>query len=274
MKPDGFDPIERAHLKEPGDRSHTIFRYPAPPSLDGLMQRFWIPVWSVPPGAEVTQRVLRYPVCQLVVAHDYARFYGVEHGLSSVTLAGDGWVVGAMLAPAAGTLLTGRSVAEYTDRAVDLTEVFGTAGRHLTDRVREAMTPAPGSPDAHRSATQVFEEFLHRYLPVDDEGLLVNRIVAFVEDNSEVLRVEQIRTHFDLGERALQRLLQRRIGLTPKWLIQRRRLQEAAERLRARTASLSEVAAVLGYADQPHFARDFAKVVGMTPGAFAERYRT
>src|SRR5690606_28487840 len=105
MKPDGFDPIEHAHLKEPGDRSHTIFRYPAPPSLDGLMQRFWIPVWSVPPGAEVTQRVLRYPVCQLVVAHDYARFYGVEPGLSSVTLAGDGWVVGAMLAPAAGTLL-------------------------------------------------------------------------------------------------------------------------------------------------------------------------
>ena len=78
---------------------------------------------------------------------------------------------------------------------------------------------------------------------------------------------------FDLSERALQRLVQRRLGLTPKWLVQRRRLQEAAERLRTGGTPLGEVAAVLGYADQPHFIRDFAKVTSMTPGEFAARYR-
>ena len=64
----------------------------------------------------------------------------------------------------------------------------------------------------------------------------------------------------------------RRIGLTPKWLIQRRRLQEAAERLRTHGTSLAEVAAALGYADQPHFSRDFSAVTGMTPGEFAARH--
>ena len=63
--------------------------------------------------------------------------------------------------------------------------------------------------------------------------------------------------------------MHRRLGLTPKWLVQRRRLQEAAERLRSRTTTLAEVAAALGYADQPHFSRDFARVTGMTPGEFA-----
>ena len=42
-----------------------------------------------------------------------------------------------------------------------------------------------------------------------------------------------------------RRDLLRRLGLTPKWLIQRRRLQEAAERLRTTGTSLADVAAAL-----------------------------
>ena len=82
----------------------------------------------------------------------------------------------------------------------------------------------------------------------------------------------QVCAEFGLSERALQRLVRRRLGLTPKWLIQRRRLQEAAERLRTSPASLSDVAAGLGYADQAHFTRDFARVTDMTPGQFAAQH--
>jgi len=46
-------------------------------------------------------------------------------------------------------------------------------------------------------------------------------------------------------------------------------LQEAADRLRDHSTTLAQVAAALGYADQPHFIRDFAKVTTMTPGEFA-----
>ncbi len=113
---------------------------------------------------------------------------------------------------------------------------------------------------------------LRPLLPVDAEGELVNRVVAFVEGDREVTRVAQVCAEFDLSERALQRLVRRRLGLTPKWLIQRRRLQEAAERLRGHGPTLAEVSALLGYADQPHFSRDFTRVTGMTPGAFAARY--
>lgn len=84
-----------------------------------------------------------------------------------------------------------------------------------------------------------------------------------------MLRVAQVCDRFSLSERALQRLVRRRLGLTPKWLIQRRRLQEAAERLRGGSTTQAEIAAALGYADQPHLIRDFARVTGMTPGQFA-----
>jgi AraC-like DNA-binding protein len=70
-----------------------------------------------------------------------------------------------------------------------------------------------------------------------------------------------------MNERSLQRLTARRIGLSPKWLVQRRRLHEAAELLRAGDPpDLAQLALQLGYVDQAHFGRDFRTVTGLTPG--------
>ena len=268
QEPARLDAIERAHLKDPRDTSHVMFRYEADAEFSGLVQRFWIPVWSVPAGAEAPQKVLQYPVSLLVVSGEYARFYGVVSGLSTTTLAGKGWAAGVMCEPAAGFLLAG-PMDRYTDRFVDLGDVLGDAGERLVHRVRTAMAVDPTSADAHRSVMSAYGDALRSSLPVDGEGELVNRLVAFVESRPDVIRVAQLCAEFDLSERALQRLVQRRLGLTPKWLIQRRRLQEAAEHLRNRSATLGEVSAMLGYADQPHFIRDFARVTSMTPGQFA-----
>jgi AraC-like DNA-binding protein len=267
--PTRMDRIERAHLKDPRDASHVMYRYAPAAGFDGLLQRFWIPVWSVPPGREAPQRVLQYSVSLIVISGEYARFYGVTSGLSTTTLTGNGWAVGLMCEPAAGFLLAGSSMAGYTDRFVDVTDVLGTAGEKLVGRVRAAMAADPTSASAHHAAMAAYGDALRRFVPVDPEGLLVNRLVAFVESRSDVTRVSQVCEQFGLSERALQRLVHRRLGLTPKWLIQRRRLQEAAEHLRTGSTTLAEVAAVLGYADQPHFIRDFSAVTAMTPGAFA-----
>jgi AraC-like DNA-binding protein len=135
------------------------------------------------------------------------------------------------------------------------------------------MAPDPHSPQAHAAARAAYGDVLRPYLPVDAEGELVNRLVAHVEQHPDVLRVAQLCEAFGLSERALQRLVSRRLGLTPKWLISRRRLHEAAERLRTSSGSLAETAAALGYADQAHFTRDFSRVTAMTPGRFAAQHR-
>lgn len=118
------------------------------------------------------------------------------------------------------------------------------------------------------------ERALDGLAPVDDEGLLVNAVVEYVESEPDVVRVGQVCAHVDISERSLQRLAARRIGLTPKWLIQRRRLHEAAERLATmKPLDLAGLAAGLGYADQAHFTRDFRTVTGLTPGAYAREPR-
>ena len=64
MKPDSSparrDLVERAHLKDPRDASHVMHRYAPSQDLTNLLRQFWVPVWSVPPGQEAPQKVLRH----------------------------------------------------------------------------------------------------------------------------------------------------------------------------------------------------------------------
>ncbi len=146
----------------------------------------------------------------------------------------------------------------------------GLDGAALVERVRSALAGQPESAPAQQEAVAAVEDALASLLPVDEEGLLVNAIVEYVEGDPRVQRVSQVCEKFDISERSLQRLTARRIGLTPKWLVQRRRLHEAAERLSsAEPPDLARVAVDLGYADQAHFTRDFRTVTGLTPGEYA-----
>jgi AraC-like DNA-binding protein len=219
------------------------------------------------------QRVLQYPVCLVVVSQEYALLVGPSSGLSTQELAGSGWAVGTMLQPAAGLPLVGGPVERLTDRALPLADT-AFPDTTLVDRIRAAIDDDPSDPDRQRTAVAAVELTLRGLLPVDDEGLLVNAIVEYVEGDPDVQRVSQVCEKFAITERTLQRLTARRIGLSPKWLVQRRRLHEAAERLReVARPDLARLAADLGYSDQSHFGRDFRAVTGLTPGEFAAEPR-
>ena len=264
---------EPAHLRDARGFSPSLRRYAPPPALADLVRRFWVPVWSLPDGQVSTQRVLQYPVCQVVVGPEGGQLVGPHSGLNTRELSGSGWVVGAMLQPAAGALLLGGPVSELTNGVRDLAALAAIDAARVVERVVAVMAPDPGEASRQQEACGLVAGALAALLPVDEEGLLVNAVVELVERDRTIRRVGQLCEKFDLTERTLQRLAARRIGLSPKWLIQRRRLHDAAERLRAGDdvdlVDLASVAAELGYADQAHFTRDFRAVTGLTPGAFA-----
>ena len=265
-----IDASEPAHLRDVDGYSPPIHRFAPSPELADVVRRHWIPVWSLPVGSRSVQRVLQYPVCNLVIEASYAIVVGPTTGLSTRELTGSGWALGAMLQPAAGALLLGGAVSEFADTATPLETVPGVDGTALVERVRSALSRKPESAPGQQAAVSAVEDALAGLLPVDDEGLLVNAIVEYVEGDPRVQRVSQVCEKFDISERSLQRLTARRIGLTPKWLVQRRRLHEAAERLSsAEPPDLARVAVDLGYADQAHFTRDFRTVTGLTPGEYA-----
>ena len=261
--------IDPAHLHDPRETTHTIARYEASAAVSDMVWRYWIPTWSVPAGEVSEQKVLQHPVCLVVVTPAYARFYGVARGLSRTVLDGDGWAFGVMLRPAAGHLLLGASVDTVTDRHVPLTDVAAFGDAYVAT-VRELMSAAPADPAVHRSAIDVLEGRVAVH-PVDDEGLLVNRIVDTVTSGDAILRVDDLCDAVGLTERTLHRLCRRRLGLTPSWLIRRHRLHRAADELSSAPADLAGLAADLGYADQAHFSRDFRLATGFRPREFATR---
>ncbi len=265
-----IDPEVPAHLRDAQGFSPPIHRYEPSEDLATLVRRHWLPVWDLPDDRETVQRVLQYPVPVLVVGPENAVLSGPRTGLSTQRLAGSGWAVGVLFQPAAGFLLTGRPVRELLDTVVDASTVAAVHDSGLVPALREVMGRDPGDAAARQRAVALVEATLRALLPVDEEGLLVNDLLQRVEDDSDLLRVDQLADGLGMSERTLQRLCSRRIGIGPKWLVQRRRLQEVAERLaRDGTPDLAGVAADLGYADQAHLTRDFRKVTGLTPGEYA-----
>jgi AraC-like DNA-binding protein len=261
-------PDHRAHLTGRHAPTPPIHRYPPSPNLAGLIRSFWIPEWDLPDGVTQVQRVLQYPVCLIVVSNEYARLYGVSTGLSQVELAGTGWAAGVMLQPAAGWLIWNQSVSTLTDRHVPLESVPTFDGARLTDRIRAIMEQGSAGTHPHLEVTATYQQALLHLARIDEEGSMVNTLVERVESDRTLVRVEQLAEAAAMSERALQRLTRHRLGLTPKWLIQRRRLHDAVEHLKTGQLSLAALAHDLGYTDQAHFTRDFSRATGTTPGAY------
>ena len=71
----------------------------------------------------------------------------------------------------------------------------------------------------------------------------------------------------------LAREFQRRLRCTPTEYRLRQRVEAAARALRSKGATIAEVADMCGFADQAHLTRTFKRHCGMTPAAYAKRFR-
>lgn len=76
-----------------------------------------------------------------------------------------------------------------------------------------------------------------------------------------------------VGERTVQRLFDRFVGLTPKQTATVLRQRSATRMLRAGVGDLAGLAADLGYSDQAHLTRDYRAQVGLTPGRYRSEIR-
>ncbi len=79
------------------------------------------------------------------------------------------------------------------------------------------------------------------------------------------LTVDDMATAAGMTTGQLERTARRTLGLSPKQLVMRFRLEEALRRLETTDEPLVEIATACGYYDQSAFSRHFRRVVGYTP---------
>lgn len=224
---------------------------------------FWIPEWRLPEGAVSRQELVSYPAVNLVVAPEGVTISGATTRASTRELRGAGWAVGALLRPAA--------VAALVDDAavlVDAEHPFDAPDLHA------AVTAAMGRDERHReTAVSAFSAWLSQRIgPLGAAGRQANALVDVLWGERAALTPEEAATRLAVSVRTLQRLTHRTVGLAPGAIIRRRRLQEAAQRLRDEPETdLAALAAALGYADHAHLSRDFSAVLGLPPRDYRAR---
>jgi AraC-like DNA-binding protein len=249
-------------------RAHyRLQRMVAPPDLAAHLAHLWIVEWDLGDGPSYTAGVLPFPSVNVTLETARpSRVTGVTTGRYDYEVEGAGRVVGARFRPGGFRPLLDRPVADLTDRVLGVDEVFPGAD------VGALAEAAVGAPD-DAAAVDVILRLLRTRLPIPDPTAeLIAHLVDVVAARPDVTRVEQLAERIDATPRHLQRLFREYVGVSPKWVLMRHRLQNATEEMAVgERFDAGRLAARLGYADQAHFTRDFKAVVGLTPGAYGRR---
>jgi len=139
---------------------------------------------------------------------------------------------------------------------------------HL-DLVEEQLAEAPD----HGRRVALVERFLLEQQRSRQPDPLVAAAIAHIHGARGSLRIDRLARLAGVSQSALERRFRRAVGATPKKFATIVRLRHVVQ-LRESGASLTEIAHAAGYADQPHFIKDFKRFAGEAPESFFQTATT
>jgi AraC-like DNA-binding protein len=242
-----------------GQQKFTLTRYFPHPDLEFFVEHYWIVRWDLRGQEPYVSENLPHPTVHLVFQQDATQIYGVTSGKFSRSLSGRGHVLGVKFRPGAFYPFVKSPVSQFTDDALCLEDVFSV---NSADLEKAILTPEDDNVMVEQA-----ENFLRAHLPERDETIaLINRIVDHIIADRSLTKVDEVVAHFHMNKRTLQRLFNQYVGVSPKWVIQRYRLQDAVDQLaEGEIGDSAQLALKLGYFDQAHFIKDFKMLVGKSP---------
>jgi AraC-like DNA-binding protein len=263
-RPLSAEPRGVLHRLAVGEFAHG--RFEAPADLADRIEHFWSVRWNLEGLPPQVQETLPHPNVHLVVEPGTIAAWGVHSGRWTRALEGRSSAFGIKFRPGGFRALLGRAVSTIANRAIAADVLFGADAAALQG-VLEC--------DGDASAAEFAADFLRpRLPPAAQASLLAARIVDSVADDLELHSADELARRFDMSLRALQRLFNEQVGVGPKWVIKRYRIHEAVARVQAgQPVAWATLALDLGYFDQAHFISDFRRLVGKTPGDYAQEMR-
>jgi AraC-like DNA-binding protein len=243
-----------------GTKHFFVEREPPPDDLACLVETFWSVRWDLEGREPFEQEVLPYPCVNVSFGAGGFEVHGPGTRRFVARLSGRGRIYGTKFTPAGFFAFARTPMRALVDRVVSVNEATGT------------RPPAPKNDDPTSVRASV-EALLRGFrASVDERVGIVNHLVMVAQDDRGIRRAEDLARVAGISVRSLHRLFERYVGVGPKWIVRRSRVQEAAERVaRGERVTWSHVAQELGYHDQSHLIRDFRAQVGWPPEAYARR---
>jgi AraC-like DNA-binding protein len=183
---------------------------------------------------------------------------GQAEGPLHVAHAGRVDMVGIRLRPAAARVF----VPEPQDELANGVFALDTVAPEL-DAIFRSLTPDTPLHDRLLEIDSLLSDHVRRAPPLDP---LLEAAINAIEASGGRLPVATLARRLGVGLRRLERRFTRDVGLPPKRWARIVRFQCAVEQLAsAPHINLSALAADLGFADQPHFTREFTALAGVPP---------
>jgi AraC-like DNA-binding protein len=237
------------------ERHFRLTRYPPSDDLAPLVERYWVVAWSL--ERPFTQEVVTFPSFHMVFEPDADLIYGVVTKRFRRELRRSGIAVGAKFRPGAFHAFHPVPAHTLTDRTIPAGDVF-------------APMDARGD---ERETIAAMEAGMRAHGWEDDP-----RIGELQELHAAMLTgltsVGELCAHAGYSKRTLQRLFREYVGVTPKWVLSRYRLHEAADRMADGETDWPRLALELGFFDQAHFIKAFKAVIGRSPADYGLKTST
>jgi AraC-like DNA-binding protein len=248
-------------------RCYRHARYYPSADLEPYVEHYWAVERDLRGLATERVETLAHPSVHLIFQTGTSRVTGPMRARFSRLLDGKDRIFAVKFRPGGFRPFVRFPVSRLADTTLSIRQVFGPKGNEVDRAVLAEPTDS--------ARISVVEEFLRARRPaVDGNVSRVAEMVSGVVRHRDIRRVRDLAARYQLNTRTLERLFAHYVGVSPKWVIQRYRLHEAAERLApGAPILLADLALELGYTDQSHFARDFKAMVGFSPAAYARLAR-
>lgn len=253
-------------------------RFHPSPTLAKLIEHYWFVRWQLPIDQPATppisQSILTHPSVQIVMESGYTKVYGVQTKLFTRQLRGASQVLGIKMRPGAFFALTGYALSQLTDRVIALEQLSlqHSAWLPTIRACARSLSETSANVSSLISFIDKLDQDLAQSRPHPDTALLdelgkMEQLIATVKQQP-LYKVADVCQSIHLSKRQAQRLCAKLLGVTPKWLINRHRLQWLAGQIMQGYDDWPALIARCGYTDQSHFINDFKKHIGMTPIQF------
>lgn len=247
------------------------------PQLRGFVERIHFGREWVDPARPVTERVLPDGGVHLILnlgdppavegaAGAASVAVGARCEPSIIHMSGRVEHVTVTLRPGGMAALLGIPAGELAARDVPLDALWGSFAAEALERL------APTPPTLARAAAM--ESVLLDRLAARDArpDATAAEAVRMIERARGRIRVRELAAALGIGERRLEQIFHRHVGLSPKAVCRIARFRSTVALLRREPGrGWTDLAYEGGFYDQSHLVNEFQALAGLAPGAFRER---
>lgn len=151
---------------------------------------------------------------------------------------------------------------------------------HSVSYLHKAILAGAGMLECESRLLWMMTQLIKRYADVGStEGHLgrekraIRQVRQYIEEHfAETVTLNMLAQHVSLSPYYLLRAFRAEVGMPPHAYLESVRIRQTQRLIKA-GFTLAEVAVEVGFSSQSHMTRQFKKIIGVTPGQYAQNFR-